>query len=76
MPQVVCVEGPAPGYLLVAGPVLHEGPQPIDGVHSLRMDHLAAVSQLPLFPLFSALEPMLCFLVRHTSRWPRLGLCV
>jgi len=52
MPQVVCVEGPAPGYLLVAGPVLHQGPRPVDGVHSLRMDYLAVVSPLHLFSYF------------------------
>src|SRR5882762_9991550 len=63
-PQVVCVEGPTPGYLPVAGPVLHEGPWPVDGVHSLCMDCLAAVSLLPLFSYFWHWN--LCFVFLHT----------
>ena len=59
-PRVVCVEGPAPGYLLVAGPVLHQGPRPVDGVHSLCMDHSTAVSLAVLIFFFFTLEPMLC----------------
>jgi len=55
MPRVACVEGPTPGYLLVAGPVLHEGPWPIDGVRSLHTDCFAVVSPLPLFPIFSVI---------------------
>ena len=35
MPKAVCVEGPTSGCLLVAEPVLHQGLQPIDKVHSL-----------------------------------------
>src|SRR5882762_6896802 len=72
MSRVVCVEGPASGCLLVAKPVLHQGPRPIDEVHSLCMDHSMVVSLAALLFFSFALEPMLCFPARHASRWPRL----
>jgi len=75
-PQVVCVEGPAPGYLLVAGPVLYQGPRPVDGVHSLCMDCLAVVSFAAFIFLLSVLEPALHFPARHASCWPCLRSCV
>src|SRR5882762_2091582 len=76
MPRVVCVEGPASGCLLVAEPVLHQGPWPIDKVHLLCMDHSVAVSLAALLFFSFALEPMLCFPARHASCWPCLRLCV